>query len=303
MTQTTYMLDLLDQTEYATGADASHWKGEWHPEKVDMDLFQSVMDFVVIRAGYGASNGQCYEDKKFRSRWDVLLKYPHMLRGVYWYFSSHIGWAAQFAFFVKIIEGLDMDFIVLDFEKYYNEKSKSFAAGAVFFMEALKHKFPGKQIIFYSNRYDYQDWMKRYHNGADNFPLWLAQYHAKNWVSNFTEKFKNYWRRLIVEHKEAPTMPYWLPQDHWEIWQIIDASGIGHELGFDSDELDFNVSRRKKDSFIEWIGVPERWGIQPNPEPEPEPDQKYEKGFAAGRMHGLAEALEYLGDYVEEHTS
>jgi hypothetical protein len=304
MGQTDYMLDLLEQTEYATGADASHWKGEWNPANVDMEMFQAVMDFMVIRAGYGAGDGTIHQDKKFESRYATLLKFPHILRAPYWYFSSQSSWQSQYAFFVKQLEGKVFDFIVLDFEKYYNKRTAAFANGAVYFMEALKHNFPGKRIFFYANKWDYKDWMKPFSDGADSFPYWIAQYPWKNWIANFTDWFKKWWHDLFVSGTRRPGMPNWLPQDHWELWQVIDASGIGQELGFDSDELDFNVSRRKKEDFIEWIGVPERWGVE---EPTPPPAQGYskedlEKARADGRMIGLAEALDYLAEMVEEET-
>ena len=67
-------------------------------------------------------------------------------------------------------------------------------------------------------------------------------------------------------------MPKGRGPDDWEIWQVVDRSGIGHELGFESDSVDFNVTRRTKESFIKWIGKPERWGVEPPPEPPVDPE-------------------------------
>lgn len=313
MSQTSYMLGLLDQTEYATGADASHWKGDWNPVGIDMEMFQSVLDFMILRAGYGAGNGLIYKDTTFDARYSVLEQHSHILRGAYWYFSSQSHWQKQWDFFVAALAGKDFDFLVMDFEKYYNVKSKAFADGAVNFMIQLKQKFPDKQIIFYANRYDYQDWMKPYSNGADSFPYWVAQYPWRSWMGGLTDWFKSWWSALFVSGTKRPYLPSWLPQDHWELWQVVDNSGIGQELGFESDELDFNVSRRKKDAFIEWIGAPARWEV--DEEPVHNCDAAYQEGFAvgeekglsagfkSGRFAGLLEAVEQLKAYVEGQVS
>lgn len=272
MNQTEYMLNLIKNSVYATGADFSHHKGEWDLSTVDMALFDEVMDFAILRAGYGAEDGTIHEDRKFEDNYAILETVPKIRRGAYWYFSSHSSPQAQFNFFVQLLEDKEFEFIVLDVEQYYNVASKVFADSAVWFLEQLEQKFPDKRVLVYGNRYDYVDLIWKYNKTIDRFNYWIAQYPWRNWVQYFTEYFKVWWNDLFGTFQKQPKLPVHLPPNAWEIWQVVASSGIGNELGFESDELDYNITRRTKDEFFKWLGLPKRLTEQP-PEPPPtDPD-------------------------------
>lgn len=281
MSQTDYMIDLILNTEFATGADVSHWKGEWNLANVDIDMFEKAMDFMILRAGYGAADGKSYKDRMFDSHYKVLLNYPKILRGVYWYFSSNSKWETQFNNFMSYVGDKDFDFYALDFEEAYNDRSSKFANDAISFLKALKER-TGKRVILYCGDNTYDNWLSPYTNKADDWPLWTPHYPWYNWVnwdkwsSGTVAEFKHWWE-YIFKHayymddsgKRWPYMPKARAVDDYVIWQMIAASGLGKRMGFVSDELDFNITNMKKEEFIQWIGVPERWGDVPEPPVEP----------------------------------
>lgn len=274
-TVTNFMLDLLKLSNFATGADFSKWKGNWVPKPEMLNLMRLVLDFIIFRVGYGAQDGKVYEDPVFRRNYAIAQKFfPAALKGGYWYFSSVAPWRLQLDMFISIISDFGLQFLVLDFEAGYNTKSFAFAQNGVFFMDELQRRFPNLKIFIYSNRYTYDDWMARYTDGYNKYPYWIAQYPWKDWLNTFTEWFKTFWQEVILKGVRTPTLPK--ARKDWELWQFIAASGIGNELGFDSDELDFNISRLPKEEFIKFIlGDQEE---EPGPTPGPFPvDDTYVK--------------------------
>jgi len=273
MNQTEWILDLISKSPYATGADFSHHKGNWDLSKVDMEIFEKVMDFIVLRAGYGAQNGGIYKDVNFDKNYSIASKLGIPL-GAYWYFSSHSDWKRQLGAFLLFCEGKDFSFFVMDFEQYYNEKSSVFALNTIKFMKELQTRFPNKRIILYANRYDYKDWLSPYTSEGKNFPFWIAQYPYANWANGLTDQFKSFWEKVFLTLEYKPTMPPERQANDWEMWQVVSASNIGIELGFDSDELDFNITRRKKQEFYDWLSFvsqPEP-PVPPIPEPPVPPE-------------------------------
>jgi hypothetical protein len=266
---TNFILELLKNAERATGADFSKHKGLWTITESNLPLLIKIMDFLIFRVGYGASDGRVYEDPQFVANYTKAIRWlPRALRGAYWYMSSHSNWTKQFDKFVELLEGKDIHFIVVDFEKYYNQKSKRFALELYEFLRALEKKFPGKRIFIYANYYDYVGWIKSYTNAVDRFPLWIAQYPWKTWTGTLTDWFRKYWTKFIKgEEYLQPKLPAGRGPDDWEIRQMIAASAIGQESGFESDELDFNISRRLKEDFVQYILGEQQ--LPENPDPVP----------------------------------
>jgi len=132
----------------------------------------------------------------------------------------------------------------------------------VWILNELEKMCADKKVMVYANRYDYVDYVWKYNQEIDKFNYWIAQYPWRNWVNWFTDYFKQWWTDLFNMQK-APNLPASRPPNGWELWQIVASSGVGNELGFYSDELDFNVSRRPKDEFFAWLGLPDRLAPPP----------------------------------------
>lgn len=302
MNQADWILDLIRKSEFATGADFSHHKGTWTLDDIDMERFCEVMDFAILRAGYGAQNGGIYKDRNFEVNYQTADKHRKqdkiegkehgLLIGVYWYFSSHSPWEDQYSAFMLFCEGKEFDFYVLDFEQMYNEKTAGFAITALRFMKKL-HNETGRKVLLYCNKYTYVDWIYKFTKEVNNFPMWIAQYPWQNWTSGLTEWFKAWWTAVFAKLERRPAMPSVRPSDDWEIWQVISASGIGNELGFSSEELDFNVTRRKKADFYAWIGKK----VEPPKPTEPPTDCSKEE--RAGYMRAWHE-IELLAKAKQE---
>ena len=202
------------------------------------------------------------------------------------------------------LDGKDFDFFVVDVEAAYNSPSLSFANAALRMVEALQVAFPHKKVLIYANRPDYDRLLRQYTPAVDDIPLWIAQYPWRSWLSDFFSNFKEWWYNLFILGEKRPVLPKSRGEDDWTLWQVIDASGLGREFGFDSDELDFNVSRLLKGDFIDWVGIPERWeNYQPPNTEEPTEDDfmsnelKQELSLALMRAEdALASAAEALGD-------
>jgi hypothetical protein len=268
MNQTEWMLEQIRNSEYATGADFSKHKGDWDLSYVDMELFADAMDFVILRAGYGAGDGTIHKDAKFDANYAIVENYrkEHKLAvGVYWYFSSNSDWDDQLKSFYEYIGDKKIDFFNLDFEPAYNTKGQKFANMAESFMKQLLHDQAPKRSLLYAGKYTYKDWLSPYTDYFDGVPLWIAQYPWSNWLSGLTDYFKNWWSDLFGDGARSPALPPSRGADDWEIWQVVASSGIGNELGFASDSLDFNITRRTKVDFYEWLGITD--------EPEPPPEE------------------------------
>ena len=264
MNQTEWMLEQIRNSEYATGADFSHHKGDWDLSNVDMELFAEVMDFMILRAGYGAGAGTIHKDTKFDANYAIASKHNVAL-GAYWYFSSNSSWLDQLNAFYEYTGDKKFDFFVLDFEKAYNTKGQKFADMAVAFHKQLAYDKHPKRCLLYVGKYTYKDWLSPYTDYFDDVPLWIAQYPWTNWLTTLTEYFKNWWSDVFGDGSRDPSLPP--GKDDWEIWQVVASSGIGNELGFTSDSLDFNITRRTKEDFYDWLGITDE---QP---PEPPDDQ------------------------------
>lgn len=296
-----FMLGLLEMEDQATGFDISKWNGEWQPTEEQLQRVRIIGDVIILRAGYGAADGQSYEDVLFKSFYQKFVtQVPKAVKGVYWYFSSKSDWQKQYAKFKEIIEGMDFDIYVLDFETFYNEKSQYFAMGAVYFMEQLERDFPGKRIMLYCGKYTYDGWITLYTKRLDRFPLWHAQYPWATWLDDLTSYFKDWWIKLF-NGQQSPRLPVVRGSDDWELWQIGATTGLGNELGFPTtDSLDVNLSRRGLKDFYLWATGREYDEPEPTDPTDPEePELPIEHPDLGSLEEVLQDAYKFRDDLTE----
>lgn len=261
------ILDKIAASPYATGIDLSKWNELFDIDTAVFKDVHDVLDFVMIRAGYGAADGTIHKDEKFDVYWGELLQHPETLRAVYWYFSSHSSWEAQRDKLFSIMENKDFDFWELDFEKRYNVQSAGFALTAIRFVKAMAREYPNKRVLIYSNKYDYRDWLRSETVECDLIPYHHAQYPWTSW-DNITAYFLKWWDGVFTNRTYQPALP---PSrgGSWDIWQVGANTDVGKLLGLGSEDVDVNVSKKKFNDFVMWVGWPKRWQKEPEPKPEP----------------------------------
>jgi hypothetical protein len=265
------LLDMIALSPNATGIDISYWQSKFDIDKLDTEKILAILDFVFLRIGYGSQDGKIKEDHKFREFWQELVDHPEILRGLYWYFSSHSSWEEQRDAVFEILDSLNghWEMFALDFESLYNKKSAGFALSAVRFMKAVQKRYPGKRVLLYAGKYDYSGWLKFYTDEVDDWALWHAQYPWQHWY-NLTAWFMNWWGGIFAKLAKSPSLAK-SRDGRYEIWQVAAKTLLGRALGVGSLDVDINISRRTLKDFTEWLGVPERLKTD-QPEPPPEPD-------------------------------
>ena len=259
--------DLIVDSPFATGIDISSWREKFDIDTENLLVILLMLDFVVLRMGYGGWGSKRPEkDKKFDEYWQELLDHPEIIRMFYWYFQSETPWEDQLEFVCSMLDDLgdDWEAFWLDLEGINNKKSAGFALTAVRFLKAMRRRYPNKKIGVYANRYFYNSWLKAYTNDIDNFPLYIAAYPWSNWLTNLTAYFYNWWEKVFATLTNRPVMPKGRGENNWEIWQIGDRTGFGKFLGTGTRDVDFNITRRTKSQFVEWLGKPKRWGNVPD---------------------------------------
>jgi GH25 family lysozyme M1 (1,4-beta-N-acetylmuramidase) len=276
------------------GSDWSHWNLPIG------DLTLSPTAFSILRSSYGLM-----PDKNFEEYYAALQVYPENLRGAYHYFSSNVDWRTQAYYFLERIQGKDIDWLALDFERYFNNKSSGFAWGAIKWLD-LVGKETNKVILLYSNAPVYDTWLYPYvGTRADSHPLWIAQYPyrypALDWLVN-----------LPVLSNLKPALPK-KRNAEWEIWQFSDAQSArvaGLKDPQNNKKSDWNITRRIGFDFIEYVGEPDRWkGLDPivighDDPPIPRNRKELEEYTAiikaAAYDKGKLAAATAIHDYIEE---
>lgn len=88
----------------------------------------------------------------------------------------------------------------------------------------------------------------------NGYPLWVAHWplpQNRHYFASYRHNVKT-WDEYVDEVlPSGPSIPS--PWVNWDIWQFIgEGSGIGKQLGFDSEHLDCNLIRME--SFERWFG-------------------------------------------------
>ena len=269
--QTEWMLEQLQQSPFATGFDASHWKGELSFDGVDMVRFAEVNDFMILRVGYGAEDGTVVEDRKFKENYAKCFAFDVPVLG-YWYLSSHSDYRRQTDKYLQIVEGLPLMGHVSDYEHQHNVMDAAFARIHGNFLRVMDNEFPNTRKFTYCGPDNY-DQITKTELEPHKHAYWLARWPWHNWVDwakwpeATREEFKRYWSTELQTLAYGPSaLPNSRPS--WDLWQFVgNGSGIGHELGFQSDELDFNISRLTKEAFYAWLDFQEEEEEEPTDPP------------------------------------
>lgn len=266
--------EMMENSIYGTGIDISKWNEKFDIDTPNLKVILKILDYVVLRMGYGGYGGTPAKDVKFDEFWAELLQHPEIMRMLYWYFSSEVPWETQLEFVCSMLDdiGLDWEWFWLDVEAINNKKSAGFALTAIRFLKAMKQRYPTKKIGLYSNKYFYQDWLRAYTAEVDEWPFWIAQYPWGNWITNLTQYFVSWWDAVFTTLTKRPSMPSSRSADEWEIWQLSDKTGFGEFFGLGGRDVDINITRRTWQQFIEYTGIPDRWKTTPEPPPDPPGD-------------------------------
>ena len=263
------LLEMMQETINGTGIDISKWNEIFDIDTPDLKVILQILDFVVLRMGYGGTDGKPWKDIKFDEFWAELLQHPEIMRMLYWYFSSEVPWEDQLEFVCNMLDDIGDDWEVfwLDLEAINNKKTAGYALTAIRFLKAMQKRYPNKRIGLYANKYFYKDNLRVYTAEVDGWAYWVAQYPWGNWITNVTEYFINWWAMVFSSLTKKPSMPPSRGADDWEIWQVGDRTGFGKFLGLGGRDVDINITRRTWANFILWVGKPSRWGGVTPPEP------------------------------------
>jgi hypothetical protein len=265
------ILEIIRDSHLATGVDTSKYNQSVDYDQAEFAGVLDVVDYAMIRGSVCRGDGSLEKDPLLDASYAELKEHPSVVRDVYHYLGSARVWTQQYDFFLDAIDGKDFEILTMDGERIYNVKSAKFAGYAYYFLKQLIKDFPDKRVKFYSNRYDYMDWFRRYYN-FDGFDYHHAQYPWARW-----DNVSPYWLPKLYEDLKAifsgqttPNLPDSRKPDNYVLWQVGAYTGIGLELGYGSDYLDINVSKMPLEDFRQWAGLYRRWQPE-DPEPKPEP--------------------------------
>ena len=226
--------------------DLSKWNSGFEPANIASEN-GAVVDGLILRASYGLMG-----DRLFRAL--IEAGQPIPVRGAYHYFSSGSPWERQADFFLSQVEGREMHFFALDFERAFNSKSAGFALGAQNWMQRVAER-TGRKVLLYSNPSTYVDWLGDWMTA---WPLWIAQYPYRSW------------NEYLLRVRTQETIKPWLPKGRrdWAFWQYsADGNGRGADHGVKSRDVDLNVFNGDVEKLHAWAGVggeiPTRPELQP----------------------------------------
>ena len=214
----------------AQGIDISHWQKDYNPN-------EKKHDFVFIRAAYGLS-----KDKKFDQHSASIENVP--VRGAYQFLRSNQTWKSQADKMITMC-GDGFDVLILDLERYGNQRSLSFVTGVKMWLDYVADK-TGTPTMLYTNPATYQEYLIPYNqHWMNNYPLWVAQYPYYGWHDNLTNVYSGSWNpRLPAGHKD------------WLLWQFsADGNRKGNENGIPGwrADVDLNVFNGTKDDLLRYF--------------------------------------------------
>lgn len=213
--------------------DLSKWNAAWDPTGAEKKI-----DGVIMRASYGL-----VPDRLFETFYPISLSIP--VRGVYHYFSSGSSWQDQAGFFLNQIEGKDIHFMVLDFERSYNHMSAEFTLDAGNWMADVGRRSQ-KRVLLYTNASTYDEWLTPYCDWMERWQLWIAQYPYRHW--------NRYLESIQTESTIKPGLPK--GRHDWSIWQYsADGNQRGGLFGVKSRDVDINVYNGTPEELQNWAGI------------------------------------------------
>lgn len=262
------ILEIIQGSHLATGVDVSRYNVGVEFDEAEFQGTLEVVDYMMFRASSGTQSGSVYIDPLSEKFYAELMEHPHIVRDAYTYLSSHSNWTKQYDVFMQAIDGMDLEWMTVDGERIYNEKSPEFAGYAYYFIKQLMKDFPDRKVKFYSNKYDYFDWFDRYYD-FDQFDYHHAQYPWSRW-DNVADYYLPQLYQNLTDIFKGVTSPNLPPsRNDYVLWQVGANTGIGLELGFGADYLDMNVSRMPLEEFRQYSGLYKRWQPEGTTPPTP----------------------------------
>jgi GH25 family lysozyme M1 (1,4-beta-N-acetylmuramidase) len=213
----------------ALGADISQHNASF--------TFRGNLDFIVLRASQGTT-----ADERFRSYLPEALKVP--VRGAYLYLRSSLALEPQLEKFLAVIQGVDLHFLALDFERIGNVLSQGFAQMALRGLESLDAS-AGKTVLFYTNPSTWDEGIRPFLSAQElqrlaTHELWVAQW----------PKFPN---EALTRTTQRPFLAQGMGQ--WTLWQFsADAPthpDRGSEFGVASSKIDLDVFNGTREAMLQ----------------------------------------------------
>lgn len=204
---------LNNHQDNLVGIDISHYQGNINWEKLDSVENLKPVDFVFIRATYGASK----IDSKFGINWENANN-KSLTKGAYHYYRPNENSTMQAKNFIKNVSLAKGDFPpVLDIEKVSDIQSiKQLKDGILNWLTIIEKHYGVKPII-YTGEFYYSSYLSN--KPFSDYTLWIANY--------------NYC--LTNERK------------NWHFWQFTTKGKVG---GI-NDYVDVNIFKGTKDNLNE----------------------------------------------------
>ena len=227
----------------AYGKDVAYYQGA-----IDPAINEIAEDFMIVRSGYGG-----VQDKKFFEYYHLSLLNP--VRGIYHYHSSALDWKAEADHYLRLVQGKNYHFNVLDLERPHNVVGKSWVKGAGQWLEYVKY-FTGKPTLYYTNIDVYENVLSLYADWLHSYNLWIAQYAATRWIP---------WLNTVpTDERKQPRLPKGATE--YRLWQFsADGNKRGKAAGVQSRDIDLDVYNGSLDDVKAWLRIDQ----QPEPEPAP----------------------------------
>lgn len=215
------------------GIDVSKYNLGWNPE-----MSKAPIGFVIQRASWSL-----YKDEYFDQIYQHVKKIP--IRGAYHYYSSGAPWKAQADLFLSITKD-KFDFLVVDYEKAYNNLSIRTIAEVAEMVKYIKEQTGKRCMLYFSpdvwntsiKPYKYDSWV----NSGD---VWIAQY-PWTMIMDGTAQFK------------SPMLPTGLKK--WDFWQygggdvnFTAGRKAGAMYGGGLQGMDLNYFNGELAQLQEWV--------------------------------------------------
>jgi len=229
------------------GVDVSKWNLGWSPDKATEPI-----NWVIQRASYGM-----VRDQAFAQMLPEVQKVD--IRGAYHYYSTAVTWEAQARFFLETVLNKGFHFLVVDYERAYNNLTNTTTQGFVKMVDWLKRE-TGMKVWSYFNHDVFSNVIRPagFSNWANAQDVWLAWYpYSLSWKPPMRD----------------PRLPTGL--NTWKAWQY-GAEGFGtagrtagNQFGLPGKALDVNVFNGTLEDMKAYLGIT---APTPEPTPCPEPD-------------------------------
>lgn len=219
-----------------SGVDVSKHQG-----KIQWDALAPRIDFVFIRATYGAS---MVDPRLAYNRSEAARN--GLIRGYYHYARPRLPAAEQATKVCDAVGALEpgeLD-LVLDLEetqhagdadhRWTSKDTAALQAWTRSFVQAVKARYPGRSVILYTRR----NFWHQHLGGSTEF------LDCSLWIANYTHGSDSVKARPPASPKEWPawaqekSLPAWDPWPAWSFWQLTDKAVLP---GITANTVDANI--------------------------------------------------------------